>query len=179
MKKLILLSVILAFLVGCGKTDVSEVENQVGNLFNKYQTVDVEVIDQLNDVVDLNADLTDEQKEKYIDIMKRQYGDLTYTIKKTTVEDNSAIVSCEVTVYDYGKIINETSIYAESNKEEFLTEEEIDNVKYNDYLLEQLEDNKERITYTVDITLTKVDNNWIIDNLTDNEREKINGTYYE
>jgi hypothetical protein len=43
--------------------------------------------------------------------------------------------------------------------------------------IEQLNKSSDRVTYTIEFNLTKVDNNWTIDNLTDEDLEKIHGTY--
>ena len=61
--------------------------------------------------------------------------------------------------------------------EEFEENGEYSESKYNDYRLEQLKNAKEKVKYTVDFTLTKVDGQWIVDDLSNEIRDKINGMY--
>ena len=54
--------------------------------FSKYQSLDNDVMNQLNDVVNDKISFTEEQKKKYIDIMKRHYQSLKYDIKDEIIE---------------------------------------------------------------------------------------------
>ena len=46
-----------------------------------------------------------------------------------------------------------------------------------DYRLEQLMNVSDKVKYTIDFTLTKRDNEWKLNELSETDREKINGTY--
>ena len=67
--------------------------------------------------------------------------------------------------------------YLKEFPEEFEENGEYSESKYNDYRLEQLKNAKEKVKYTVDFTLTKVDGQWIVDDLSNEIRDKINGIY--
>ena len=49
--------------------------------------------------------------------------------------------------------------------------------KFIQYRLDQLTNTKERVKYTVDFTLTKVDNKWKLNDIDDATRQKIHGLY--
>ena len=49
--------------------------------------------------------------------------------------------------------------------------------KYNDYKLDNLDKAKDKITYTLNLTLHKTSDNWVLDDLTDVEISKIHGLY--
>lgn len=49
--------------------------------------------------------------------------------------------------------------------------------KYIDYRLDRLNEAKDRVTYTIDFTLTKVDDVWTLNEIDDVTRQKIHGLY--
>lgn len=49
--------------------------------------------------------------------------------------------------------------------------------KYVEYRLGKLKDAKDRVTYTIEFTLTKVDDVWTLDEIDDATRQKIHGLY--
>lgn len=53
----------------------------------------------------------------------------------------------------------------------------VSNSKYVEYRLEKLEDAKDRVKYTIDFTLTKVDDVWTLNDIDDVTRQKIHGLY--
>ena len=50
-------------------------------------------------------------------------------------------------------------------------------MKYFTYKLDLIRDSKERVKYTIYFSLTKENNEWILDDLTESEEEKILGIY--
>ena len=63
-------------------------------------------------------------------------------------------------------------------EDEFLDDEGMfDESVFNDYKLEALKDNKERVKYTIYFSLTKSGDEWTLDDLTETEQEKILGIY--
>ena len=46
-----------------------------------------------------------------------------------------------------------------------------------DYRIKQLEDVKERVKYTLNLTLTKKDKKWVLNDITETDRQKIHGLY--
>ena len=55
----------------------------------------------------------------------------------------------------------------------------IDNTKFLEYKLGLLENVSDKTTYTIEFSLTKEDDNWKIDSLTDTDIEKLHGIYSE
>ena len=48
---------------------------------------------------------------------------------------------------------------------------------YNDYRLNKLKEAKDKVEYTIDLTLSKVDGKWYMDDIDSTTESKINGTY--
>ena len=65
---------------------------------------------------------------------------------------------------------NNADLYKDSNGE-------ISTTLYNDDKLKSLEDVKDRTKYTINFTLSKIDEEWVVDDLTETERMKIHGLY--
>ena len=126
MKKKILL--VTAFIfgiilsIGCSQM-MNTPTKQVEEFLNKYQTMDDKVMKQLDEVIDSAGTMTKEQKEKYRELMKNQYKNLTYKIKDDTEDGDEATVEVEIEVYDYITAIKNSESYLLAHKEEFLTEE--------------------------------------------------------
>lgn len=180
MKKIVLfVSVFLVLLTGCGNmmnTPTKKVEEFLSN----YQTMDKTVLDQLDNVIKDAGNLVDVQKDDYRELMKKQYQNLSYKIKDEIEDGDNATVTVEIEVYDYGKSINESEQYLVSNRDEFLDEatKEVDNKKFFDYKIKKMKDVKDKVKYTINFTLTKVDDKWKLDNISDIDRQKLHGLYY-
>ena len=178
MKKILLYVFMGLFLLtGCGNlmnTPVKKVEL----LLSKYQKLDDAVLTQLGDSLLSDTVLTSDQKEKYKELLERQYKNLTFTVKNEAIDGKTAMVEVEIEVYDYNKAITSSEDYLLNNQNEFYDETgNIDTIKYNDYKLSEIEKMKDRVTYTINFTLSKVDEEWMVDDLTDTERQKIHGLY--
>ena len=88
MKKLALLFISVFLLVGC-ETVMNNPTKRVETFLNKYQTTDSEVLSQLDTTLNNDTTLTSTQKEDYRNLMKKQYQNLTYTIKDSSGNENS------------------------------------------------------------------------------------------
>ena len=180
MKKKILLglSFILLFcMVGCDNL-MNTPTKKVEEFLSKYHDTDSAVLNQLDYVLDSEYSLDNNQRDSYKTIMKRQYQNITYTIKDEVVDGDSATVIVEIEVYDYNKTIREADIYLLSNQEEFLDEERVVNVsKFMDYKLEQMKKTTERVKYTLDFSLVKKDKEWTLEDISEIDRQKIHGIY--
>lgn len=181
MKKLICFLVSFALLTGCGcqngkllNTPTKKVEMFLAN----YQTLDNDVLTQLDNVIDHEESFTEAQKKTYRDLMKKHYQDITYDVKDEKIDGDSAVVTAEIEVRDYSKAITEANQYKKEHPEEFKNEaSEYDESLFMDYRLEQLKKVKDTVKYTIDFTLTKVDDEWKLDTLTDEQEKKIHGLY--
>lgn len=174
MKKLVYI-LFLFLLVGCN--DLSNTPTKKTEEFlKKYQTLDESVINDLENVVN-ESDLNDEQKTIYIDIMKKQYQSLSYEVKDETLNGDEAITAVEISVIDFKKVLDEANDYLKNNEEEFYDNGEYSIVKFNDYKLNKLKQAKDKVRYTIEIKLTKINDKWTVDNLSNETYDKINGVY--
>lgn len=178
-KKVLLMVIVLFLVVGCGNM-MNTPTKKVEEFLSKYQTQDKTVLDQLDEVIDDAGTMVDDQKKEYRELMKKQYQNLSYKIKDETEDGTSATVQVEIEVYDYGKAISQSETYLTTNREEFLDKDtqEIDSEKFLDYKIGQMKDTKDKIKYTINFTLTKVDDEWKLDNISDIDRQKLHGLYY-
>lgn len=182
MKKLIFSLLAFATLTGCS-LNVSDVDNtptkQVEAYLNNYQTLNDGVLEDLDLVVEKEETFTEDAKDRYREIMKNHFEDLTYTIKEETINGDTATVEAEIEVTDFYKVNTASEDYKEEHIDEFNGESGVyDEAKYIEYKLEQMENASDRVKYTIYFTLTKNDDgNWELDDLDETEEEKILGIY--
>ena len=177
MKKLYLLLSLTLFAAGCtmSNTPTSKVEE----LLTKYQNNDSEITAQLDSVVSSDEEMSDIQKKEYKKVMEKQYQNMSYKIKNETIEKDKAIVEVEIEVYDYATSIDKSKAYYEANKEEFTkTEDETKEIKnYVDYKISELKKVSDKKKYTINFNLTKKDKDWVVEDLTDADIQKLHGLY--
>ena len=186
-KVLIILLVIL--MSACSFTKEVMPKQVVIDYLDKYKKEHTTVIEQLKDTIE-NTFSTEEDKKRYTTLLLNQYKKMEYTIKDEVVEDNNAVVDVEVKVLNYGSSIKDSERYLDEHKNDFLkdsedettkdnTKEEIDEDKYNNYKLTQMEKVEDTVKYTIEFNLTKTDGKWEIDPLSDTDLQKLHGLYYE
>ena len=179
MKKLFCLLAAVTFLTGCDNGGLLNTPTKkVEMFFANYQTLDADVLEQLDDVVDATESFDDDQKDTYREIMKKHYKNITYEVKDEIIDGDTAIVTTEIEVTDYSKVISEADTYKEENEKEFMNDAgEYDEKLFIDYRLNKLKEAKDTVKYTIDFTLTKVEDEWKLDPLTDEQENKIHGLY--
>ena len=68
--------------------------------------------------------------------------------------------------------------YLDENKDTFNYEEgNYDETLFTKYRLDKLKEAKDTVKYTLDMTLTKVDDEWQLDDISDIDEKKIHGMY--
>ena len=162
MKKVFLI-VVLSLLVGCslGNTPTSKTEELLSNYQMNKNNIPVSYTYLTNDT-NISSDII----KKYEDAIRKQYRDMSYEIKDEEVDGDTAVVTIEIEVMDFGKAINKY------NKSEY------ESVRYHELITKELENTKEMITYTLDITLTKDEKDkWVVDDLSLENRDKLLGIY--
>ena len=177
MKKILFIILGVLCLTGCNNL-MNTPTKKVEYLLSKYQKNDEEVLKQLGNTLGEDTILEDSQKDRYQNIMKRQYSDLTYVVKNEAIDGKTAVVEVEIEVYDYSKAISEVENKLIENSDSYKDDTgEINNTLYNDDKLASLENASDRVKYTINFTLSKVDEEWVVDDLTETERMKIHGLY--
>lgn len=206
-KFIVFLTCIMAVFVLSGCSMNNTPTRKVESFLDNYTSGNDTVLGQLKEMVDSDAMMNDAQRTTYSDIMKRQYKDMTYDIKNEVIDGNDATVTAEIEVYDYYKINQDSQDYFNNNRDEFkednndsegLVEEakegiekavddakdavdnatdNISNSKYIDYRLTQLQNANDRVKYTIDFTLKKVDGKWTLNEIDDATRQKIHGLF--
>lgn len=175
MKKILML-LVLIFLVGCNNsnTPVGEVEK----FLSKYQNLDNEIIVGLNNELEDDTSLTEDQRTLYLDLWKKHYKNLKYSIKDSKIEDDRAIVTASIEVTDYTKSVNESDIYRENHMEEFQDEAgNYDIVKFNDFKISHLMNVTDTIKFEIDFQVIKTDGKWVLSELTNDDYLKLSGMY--
>lgn len=177
MKKIIYF-IIPFLLMGCGTDMNNTPTKKVEGFFASYQSLDEKVVDQLNDTANEEETFNSEQRKEYIELMKKHYQDLKYEIKDEIVDGDEATVTVEVEVKDYSKVMEDADDYLDTNKDEFNDATgKYDESLFTTYRINKLKETKDRVKYTIDVTLTKVDKEWKINDLSENDRMKIHGLY--
>ena len=176
MKKIItLLSIIV--LTGCTLDISNTPTKKVEEFLNKYQILDEEILNELDNVIEEKTRLNSENKEEYRELIKKQYKDMQYTIKEETIDGDEAKVTAQIIVKDFTKIINDAENYKRENMKEFYENNTYNDNLYKKYLLDKLKDAKDRVTYTLDFTLKKENTKWKLDPITEEIEDKILGIY--
>ena len=150
-------------LVGCtlGNTPTSKTED----LLSRYQLLDDSVnISYTSLTTDTN--LSQDIIKTYEEAIEKQYRDLSYEVKEEVIDGDKAVVTIQIEVMNYNEAINKY------NKADYEVAE------YHKLVTEALDEFKDTVTYTLDITLTK-DNadTWVVDPLTTENTSKLLGIY--
>ena len=179
MKKILSILTLALVMTGCSLGNMDNTPTKkVENYLNEYQTLNSNVLSKLDSIVNQEELFDDDQRTTYKDILKKHYQDLTYTIKEETVNGDKATVETEIEVTDYTKALKQADEYRTTNESEFMDDNNVfDESKFNDYKLDLLKKSKDRVKYTIYFSLTKEDDEWKIDDLTDSEQEKLLGIY--
>lgn len=180
MKRLLIFFIAILFMTGCscGVKETNTPKGEIQKLFSDYNSLSSDVLVQLDSVME-SENLTETQKTKYKEVLKKQYEDLKYKIQDEVITDDAAIVNVEIEVYNLRKIITDADKYVNDNKDKFYTEgtENIDDEKVWNYKLEEMKKASEKTKYTIDFSLTKLNNKWVLDDLLETDRQKIHGLY--
>lgn len=180
MKKIVaILGISLLFMTGCtlGVTNNTPTK-QVEMFLSKYQKLDEDVMEDLENVIIADVTFDKERQDKYRDLMKKHYQDLTYDIQDEKIDGDEATVVTQIEVRDYTKAKAETQVYKEKNEKKFQNDKgEYDATKFYDYMLDELAKVDDKVTYTINFKLTKKDGEWKLNDLTDEQEQKIHGIY--
>lgn len=164
-KKILLLAIFTFLLIGCSMSNTPT--SKVEELLSKYQRLDNDISMGINSVLD-EQNLTDVHKERYRKLLETQYKNLSYEIKDEIIDGDTATVIVEIEVIDYKKAINDLTFDSMLYTKESFDEEKLD----------RLEEAKDKVTYTLELSLTKdKEGTWKLNALTNEQIKKIQGMY--
>lgn len=177
-KLLIFISLFITSIMVSGCTMDNTPTKKVENFLNNYRNLDNSVVTQMEDMVNSDTLMTTTQKENYGNVLKRQYQDLTYTIKDERIDGDNATVTAQIEVYDFYKVTNDATNYYNANPSLFYDDNgNLSDSKFIDYRINQMKETTDKVKYTIDFTLTKENDVWIINDIDDITRQKIHGLY--
>lgn len=200
MKKIfIVLAASIVLLTGCGAS-LNTPTGAVEEFLSKYQNLDKDVLAQLDSVIANDNTMSEDQRSDYRDLMITQYKNLSYKVKDENIVDDEAEVDVEIEVLDYASNINESRIYFRKHADEFNDKDNngntdsgnngiaddigegigdaIDNISsFIEYKIKNLKDVTNTTTYTMTFYLTKIDNEWVVEDMSDVDVQKIHGLY--
>ncbi len=179
MKKKIIIFLLMfgsLLLVGCGENMTAK--KAVRDYLEMYVTLDDRVTDQLDEFVN-KEDLSDEQKEKYKEVLRKEYTSLSYSLENERVEGDVAYITAKVNVIDLYKVQKDALNYFEEHKDEFNNEDgEYDKNKFLDYKLDQMKMATDTIDYEIEFKVVNEGNNeWVVSQLSNESLEKLHGIY--
>ena len=146
-----------------GNTPTSKVDE----LFMKYQRLDSDISNGIDSVLD-EQNLTDDHRTRYHKLLENQYRNLSYNVKDEIIDGDNATVVTEIEVIDYRNSISDLTFDST-----IFTKDSFDELK-----LDRLEQAKDKVTYTIELNLTKDDEGkWKLNALTNEQIKKIQGMY--
>lgn len=201
-KIIVFLSLLVLCMTGCSMNNMNTPTGKVEEFLGKYQSMDSEVLTQLDNVISNDTTMNDEQKSDYRSLMEKQYQNLSYKIKNEEIDGDEAEVLVEIEVYDYANSIIESREYYSEHRDEFDDDDTgvdndgtdtnndgeseegevvggaVDNISsFITYKIKQLMDVTDTAKYEITFHLNKVDGEWVVEDLTDVDRQKIHGLF--
>ena len=141
--------------------------SKVEEILMKYQRLDNDIKTAIDNVLD-EQNFNDDHKERYRKLLEKQYKNMTYEIKEERIDGNTATIITEIEVLDYKNAISDLTFDST-----IYTKESYDEEKLN-----RLENVDSKVTYTMELTLTKdEDDVWHLNALTNEQIKKIQGMF--
>lgn len=198
-KIIVFLSLLVMFATGCGN-NMNTPTGKVEEFLGKYQSMDADVLTQLDKVISDDTTMSDTQKSDYKTLMEKQYQNMSYKIKSEEIDGDEAEVLVEIEVFDYANSIKESRKYYTEHRDEFDDKEigndgaDTDNDGMDEegevvggavdtissfitYKIKQLMDVTDKVNYEITFHLTKEDGEWEVEDITDVDRQKIHGLF--
>ena len=85
-KLIVFLSLLVMFVTGCGN-NMSAPSEKVEEFLGRYQSMDSNILTQLDNVISNDETMDDTQKKDYKTLMEKQYQNLSYKIKDETIDN--------------------------------------------------------------------------------------------
>ena len=126
-------------------------------LLVKYQKIDKEVIKELDYMLEKETSLSKKQKKEYKELLKKQYQNLSYKIISEETNNNHSIVEVEIQVLDYKSAMDKKNTI--------------------EMRIKEMKKVTAMTKYKITIPLSKKDGVWFIDEISDDDRQKLHGIY--
>ena len=198
-KIIVFLSLLVMLSTGCGN-NMNTPTGKVEEFLGKYQSMDSSVLTQLDKVISDDTTMDDTQKKDYKTLMEKQYQNMSYKIKSEEIDGDEAEVLVEIEVYDYANSIKESRKYYTEHRDEFDDKEigndgaDTDNDGMDEegevvggavdtissfitYKIKQLMDVTDKAKYEITFHLVRENGEWVMEDLTDVDRQKIHGLF--
>ena len=118
MKKYVIALFVL-LLTACSLGMNNTPKAKVKELLDRYKNQDSSIISNLDDSI--SSEYSGIFKDRYKTLIINQYKNLEYKIKDEVIDGNTAIVTADVTVYNYGSAIDAANNYLVEHEKEFYT----------------------------------------------------------
>ena len=174
MKKIIII-LITIILCACSLTDSPSLK--VKEYLDNFNNLNENVIEDMESAI-IKENLSSSNTSIYREVLTKPYKDLKYDIVEEKINNDKSEVKVKVTVYDLYNSKLESENYMNENQNEFFNDENIfDEEKYMKYKLDEMLKTKNTITHDITFNLTKINDEWKIDNIDREVLEKIHGLY--
>lgn len=174
MKKIIII-LLTIILCACSLTDSPSLK--VKEYLDNFNNLNENVIEDMESAI-IKENLSSSNTSIYREVLTKQYKDLKYEIVEEKINNDKSEVKVKVTVYDLYNSKLESENYMNENQNEFFNDENIfDEEKYMKYKLDEMLKTKNTITHDITFNLTKINDEWKIDNIDREVLEKIHGLY--
>ena len=157
MRKIIIpLFLMIILVIGCDNT-MNTPTVKVEKFLGKYQKMDKEVIKELDYMLEKETGLSKKQKKEYKELLKKQYQNLSYKIISEETNNNHSIVEVEIQVLDYKSAMDKKNTI--------------------EMRIKEMKKVTAMTKYKITIPLSKKDGVWFIDEISDDDRQKLHGIY--
>lgn len=157
MRKIIIpLFLMILLVIGCDNT-MNTPTVKVEKFLGKYQKMDKEVIKELDYMLEKETGLSKKQKKEYKELLKKQYQNLSYKIISEETNNNHSIVEVEIQVLDYKSAMDKKNTI--------------------EMRIKEMKKVTAMTKYKITISLSKKDGVWFIDEISDDDRQKLHGIY--
>ena len=168
MKKVLVILLAVMMLFGIAGCQTAGPDKTVSDLLDAMKAWDTATLEEYMGLEEIygaaDMDMSTEEAEMTEALMKALTANLDYKIVDTKEKGDTAVVTAEITNVDMSVVLAEyiTQVFALYFSGTEMTEEELNDAVL-DLLVTSIENNQENlVTNTVDIELSKIDDEWVI-----------------